>query len=775
MKWISLVSTVLLACFSSTSFSWADTPIAWEYQFREKGLWSELPPEDELPGYSIGNESVFGEVGAGYPINQVHRLRFPKFKEALPSQYSLQPIWGWFDWKYATRSGSSHQTLHAPVVMTRETFQKPWPWSGPLVQVRTETFALDTLPVILRKVTVSLAEDSEDPLEDFRFELGFDSEESSQVGSNVAHARDSGVIHVPVLEAGQSWEMTTAIVFAAEGEDTSGLYDQIDSRSYEEWRSETWAAWKRRLDQGVRYGFEGKGAERAQAFLINARLQTLIRQSPDGAIADLGESGKLEVRQSTALVKYLLSSGFPEEAKRLVKALYASAVRAKGIFPTYQVSYESRELPPNTARSYEEWLAGPINGEYEAVGTPSHLIHQWKDLLSWGAIREVTLEEYDYLKASLFGQLSSKNEEGLYPMAGDEEWKLIQAGVSLRSAWKYFWRGDRFSAASHFWLTSSAQKFAEIASEFGSPTDREEAIQLAQETRQSTRKHFWSEFGFYYSPFLMPKLFGGLRAASLPVSPIQYEALWSEFLSRKTLPQWSEARLNFLATLGWLDRRWDLFPSTPHFYGKGHEVWTGNEPGLLLWNMKKLNHPALHRGQENLLRALTPNGTLASLQWRESFGRAIPADVQSTTSIGPTALAAFAFQYSLFGVEPKLEEGRLQVHLRPSLPDQWRRVEVQGIQVANQSLDLSYSQDSGRLALIVERKWGEGEVEFPVELDLPKTLAEKAILRSVRVNGEEVEWRATSEWDQESRQVHLSQPATLGERDHRLTVELDYD
>ena len=756
----------------------ASDPVRSEWRFHWDSS-QKKPGQDHLDGFGVGNGRVFSLEGTTFPLNTLHNTVGPKFVTANDFFGNTALVLSRGGKELPFTEEEIGHVRRAPINLTRAVAEG--------VELSTSDFVVPGIPVIIRSIAVrnigdqsaegfsvegitysdtlvdqdmlwqergdaTLAILSPQGLLNIRSEKVHESfKDRILMKAGPAHTLTRWDIAVPTLSPGDAAEFKVYLVFtdkpkADRKADVLRISEMLDQKSAAMWQSETENHWNEWFSQG------------AQIHLPDAKVQDLfdevalaikLQQEPEGGVSPLSRYEKSWLRDTIGPMRYYLALGRSSEALQMADYLYRSSIKLEHISNSYSNSIDLSDVS-NVNPDLAWWQARPFMPGRTAIEAPSYLALQMDRYWKWTGDLAPLKDRYDFLRWSVLGQLPSLNSAGMFPMSGDETWRTDMVLESWRSAWDFARHGDknRLSVESHFLLTAAAKTVGRVSTALGKNEDAAEFSKIAADSRANADKNFWFTEKGYYTPFFIQGAESLYRAPS-PLAHVQLMGLWSGFFDLTNLVESYHARSNLAATLSLLNQHEDSVPNTHSFLGTFGEIYTGMEPGLLLWNLTEMDHPLSNTAFEHLVDTATDSGNYFEFYRRNSNGSARLINdpygrIGNATSLyrpwegGMNMEAAF---YYLFGIEPNVPEGKVSIapHLPARGEKQWTKIAVDHVSLGKGTLDLSFEETGAGLFLVLEPK----DLALDAELRIPAGFEPKEVL----LNGKSTEFKMTIPWN----------------------------
>ncbi len=758
---------------------------SWRYRWERPAA---RPPARKLDGFGVGNGRVFALAGTRFPLNTLHNILGPRFGDPKGFFGDQALVLAEQGRVLDTVSEEIGHLRRAPVVETTSLARLFFPRHSRKVELRTIDFAPPGEPVILRRVKVR--NPGPRALEGLELQgyhwgalvagrgwleqrrgkaamsvrigapfdvvtmpahevrepaLGETFRQQILLARGPRHEVTRWSVKIPRLGAGEEWNLEVTLVFAL-GEGPEEALARIKARSPDEWLETTREYWKEWSAAGAQV--ELPDAKTADLF-DEVQLAIRLQQEPEGGVSPLSRYRKSWLRDTVGPLRYALAMGRPSEALAMADYLYKASLLLGRISNSYPNSLDVAAEPPgDPGESW--WRERPFMPKRKPVEAPSYLVLQLDRYWRWTGDLEPLAKRYGFLKHAVLGQLAARSQDGILPMSGDETWRTNMVLQSPRSLVDFLLHQDenRLSVESHFLLASAAQVMERLARALGRWDDEAEFRRVAVETRESADREFWGRKQFYYTPYAIEDRNGKRKRAPGPLAHVQYMALWSGFLDPRVPAQASLARLNLLSTIGRLGQDTGNVPNTRALFGSRRlEVFTGMEPGLLLWNLAELDHPLAEEAFDFLRSSATPSGNYFEFYRRADLSSVRLIDdpygsIGNSTSLyrpweGGINLEA-AYRY-LFGLEPDLREGRVEI--RPQLPKGWNRVALRKARLGTGTLGMELIRSPGKLALRLDPRG------IDVKAALKLTLPGDTVVRAMRLDGKPVRPEIGIPWD----------------------------
>jgi len=224
----------------------------------------------------------------------------------------------------------------------------------------------------------------------------------------------------------------------------------------------------------------------------------------------------------------------------------------------------------------------------------------------------------------------------------------------------------------------------------------------AEKVREATERYYWQSEAGYYAP-AMSALSGELYR--YPFANINMRPLWIGYAD----PGDRHQRENVLSSLKWLYRPdTDTSKLTP---ACGYTV--GMTPGMVLWALTDINHPAATGALEGLLGAAEPSGGFAEMNRPDDTPS---RDVWGLHRVRPWegGIDCSAVLKLLTGFVPDAPEHK--VSFTPHLPPDCSDMTVRRLRVADAVLTLHLAREGEQVTCTVTCEQAAEPIEVSITL-----------------------------------------------------------
>ncbi|HUS80011.1 MAG TPA: hypothetical protein VM283_02010 [Armatimonadota bacterium] len=312
-------------------------------------------------------------------------------------------------------------------------------------------------------------------------------------------------------------------------------------------------------------------------------------------------------------------------------------------------------------------------------------------------------QRWGYLKACLDGQ--AVDDEGRLPFHGDETYRfpgynLYESGDA--EAVPDYVNLHLRSADSAFEYVAAALAMAKMAEAIGKGDEAPACREAARKVRQATERYYWQSERGYYAP-AMSELSGELYR--YPFANINMRPLWIGYAE----PGDRHQRDNVLGALKWLfrpeSRTTKLTPAC------GYTV--GMTPGMVLWALADINHPAALDALEGLLASAEPAGGFAEMNRPDDTPS---RDVWGLHRIRPWegGINCSAVLKLLTGFTPNAPERK--VSFAPHLPPDCSDMTVRRLRIADALLTLHLAREGEQVTCTVTCEQATEPIEVQITL-----------------------------------------------------------
>ena len=458
-----------------------------------------------------------------------------------------------------------------------------------------------------------------------------------------------------------------------------------------------------------------------------------VQQDAAGGYSPMDMYTYYWVRDATGPVRYMLRVGRAQEVRRSLDFWFRVCAARGAIGMNCALD---AALAPLDARP--DWDQAPV----EEAETPSLTIlqHYWY----WRYTGDPVLirSHYAFLRRCLLGQ--AVDDAGRLPFDGDETYRFpgYRAFESARADPPTDYVAlELRSADSAFEYVAAAEGLAEMAAALARFDDAADFQQRARRVREATEQAYWQPDHGFYAPAASE--FTAERHQA-PFANINLSPLWIGYQSLDD----AHATDNVLNAVRWLWREDGTARITPTF---GYV--TGMTPGMLLYSLAAIDHPAAEQALQGVLQCADPAGGYAEMLTPQNR----PAgddDVWGQRRARPWegGINIDAVLYYLTGYEPDVPGGRAL--LCPRLPSNWRSFEAIRIPwgTAEFGLTVQAQENLRRYELSFS---GSEHPDVTLVVSLPRT-----VVRSVKIEeGRLTRWwappRITSRFGQVRFPIHF--------------------
>jgi hypothetical protein len=717
------------------SHPWLADLSTWSFLLDETGA---KPHFRYLPDFAVGNGRTFSLLGYSYPLNTLHSMTGPHYDkeegffgdtwlEVVNAGSGLPLTWQQ-EWVGRVRS--------TPIVVSQA--------QGPAVRLTIVDFAPLTSdpedPVsraLVRRIVV--ANRAQQGLKGLALAVRFTrSQQAAGAGllekretrtrltlvlgeATTDNASGSLTIDVGPLAAGEERAFLVAYVM----DDDSGLMEKakeaLAAASPESLLDQTREAWLKRFEGTTRIETPDL---RVNDYLDSQRVVVAVQQAANGSSQPMSEYTRFWLRDNSGSVRYFLTAGMYEDARRLLDALWIAILAEGDIKNTYAGNHV-----PEDALPQPDWDSKPtFTGRCRAEG-PSFvpLMHAWY----WKATGKADFiaERLAMMRCALEKQ---EFKDNLQYFSTDETYRTAMAIAHGLKIDEQFAEGFFSSYSSFLWVVG-AESLAEMAEAVGNNEVAESLRTRADDVRAAADQTYLTADGWYL-PYVYEK---DLAPAPAPFEDVGTQPLWTGYLERDS----TAAIENLEKTISLLGGEDGILVSSlpegfdvPFEFPISEGLMTGMAPGYYLSNLAATVHPLAEAAFNAMARHGTAGGSSPEYQILDDFAPLhLAYDAQG--EIGDYTAryrpwegginAAAVIEYLLGNVA----DGRtMELSLRPNLPNGWSWMKADGIRTGESRIDMTVTQTAGRTTVRLTHAGGPAvtvRLALPVAsaTDLPEVSA----------------------------------------------------
>lgn len=569
----------------------------------------------------------------------------------------------------ANRSSSKLSGLELAVKFARE--QVPFQGSS------SEDRDGDRRTVLLAPGTpISLMSKTGDPLPDV------------QAGDPTASSAGL-VVPLPDIEPGAEAVVPLAYVVDAGDAEFEATAAALEGKGIDALFEQTRDGWAKRLEPATKVVSPDPMVDQ---YLEQTLLVLLTQQSAGGAICPMSEYTHFWPRDTAGPVRFLVSMGMFEEARKLLDYFWYGSVVGSGVKNAYSSDLDpSQDLPQEP-----DWDSLPALEGKAGAETPSHvsLLHYWYWVASGNL--DFMPARLEFMKYATWKQAFSGD---LLPFSGDETYRTAMAVAHDMPLLEQYVPGY-FSPYSTFLWVVAAEGMARMCDAIGEAHEAATLRTRAEAVRKATDETFRRTDGAYL-PYVQE---GTLKPAKVLFEDVSMQPAWLGYVP----PDGESAVANLTAAIDELGGEDGILVSPlPASYqgllglpiSKG--IYTGMNPGYYLWALAGARHPLSEAAFNAIRFHTTPTGTAPEYQILDDFTPlhlaysevgAEPADYTARYRPWEGGINAEAVLYFILGNRQDAVLKKLA--LSPNLPNGWSWLEAHGLRVGDTRVDVRIERPS---------------------------------------------------------------------------------